>query len=44
LSLFADDEDMIINEMKCLNITDMTPLSALNLLSKWRDKLGKGKS
>ncbi|MDO8786362.1 MAG: DNA mismatch repair protein MutS [Syntrophales bacterium] len=43
LSLFLDDEELIINELKYLNIMDMTPLSALNLLSKWRDKLGKGK-
>ena len=44
LSLFMDDEELIIGELKCLNITNMTPLSALNLLAKWKDKLGKGKS
>lgn len=41
LSLFLDDDELIINELKCLNITNMTPLSALNLLSKWQDKIGR---
>jgi len=43
LNLFMDDEELIIAELKCLNITNMTPLDTLNLVSKWKDKLGKGK-
>jgi len=41
LSLFMADEELIIGELKCLNITNMTPLSALNLLAEWKDKLRK---
>jgi DNA mismatch repair protein MutS len=43
LSLFMDDEELIIGELKGLNVMNVTPLEALNLLSKWKDKLGKGR-
>jgi len=39
LSLFMDDEDMIIHELKSLNVLKMTPLEALHKLSLWKDKL-----
>jgi DNA mismatch repair protein MutS len=39
LSLFMDGEDMIANELKLLDIPNMTPLEALQKLSSWKDKL-----
>ncbi|MDI6777163.1 MAG: DNA mismatch repair protein MutS [Syntrophales bacterium] len=39
--LFIADEDLIIAELKDLNVMNMTPLEALNLLGKWKDKLSK---
>lgn len=39
LSLFMDDKDMIIHELKSVNVLTMTPLEALQLLSIWKDKL-----
>ncbi|MFA4915840.1 MAG: DNA mismatch repair protein MutS [Syntrophales bacterium] len=43
LSLFMGDENMIIAELKGMNVMDMTPLEALNLLAKWRDRIDKGR-
>ncbi len=39
LSLFIDEDDIIINELKTLDILNMTPLEALQKLSTWKDKL-----
>lgn len=39
LSLFMDDKDVIINEMKALDILNMTPIEALQKLNAWKDKL-----
>ena len=39
LSLFIDEDDIIINELKTLDILNMTPLEALQKLSTWKEKL-----
>ena len=39
LSLFIDEDDVIINELKTLNVLNMTPLEALRMLSAWKEKL-----
>jgi len=39
LSLFMNEEDLIINELKTLDIQNMTPMEALQKLSAWKDKL-----
>ncbi|MEN6317999.1 MAG: DNA mismatch repair protein MutS [Syntrophaceae bacterium] len=39
LSLFMNDEDVVINELKALDIMNMTPLDALQKLGVWKDKL-----
>ncbi len=39
LSLFMDDKDVIIHELKSLDVVNMTPMEALRTLSLWKDKL-----
>jgi DNA mismatch repair protein MutS len=39
LNLFIDSEDEIIGELRAIDITSMTPLEALNILSSLKDKL-----
>ena len=39
LSLFAEREDLVINELKSLDISAMTPLDALNKLSDLQKKI-----
>ena len=39
LSLFMDDEDMIMRELTELDALNMTPLEALQKISAWKDKL-----
>ena len=39
LSLFMDEKDLIVNELKILDILNMTPMDALQKLSAWKDKL-----
>jgi DNA mismatch repair protein MutS len=39
LSLFMEGEEIIANELKSLDIPNMTPLEALQKLSSWKDKL-----
>jgi hypothetical protein len=34
-----DGEDVIAGELRLLDITNMTPLEALQKLSSWKDKL-----
>lgn len=41
LSLFVDDEDLVVHELKNLDITKMTPLDAINRISEWKSKLDK---
>jgi DNA mismatch repair protein MutS len=38
LSLFVDDNDVIIHELKSLDVLNMTPMEALRTLSLWKDK------
>jgi DNA mismatch repair protein MutS len=39
LSLFVDDNDVIIHELKSLDVLNMTPMEALRTLSLWKGKL-----
>ncbi len=39
LNLFIEREDEIISELTTIDISSMTPLSALNKLSDWKNKL-----
>ena len=39
LSLFIDEDEIIINELKALDVLNITPLEALQKLSTWKDKL-----
>jgi DNA mismatch repair protein MutS len=41
LSLFIDDENLIINEIRETDIPNLTPVEALNRLSRWQGKLKK---
>jgi hypothetical protein len=34
-----DEKDLIVNELKILDILNMTPMDALQKLSAWKDKL-----
>ena len=43
LSLFMDDEDAILNELKDLDVVNLTPVEALNQMSGWQERLKKGK-
>jgi DNA mismatch repair protein MutS len=39
LSLFMDDDQAVIRDIKSINILNVTPLEAMNLISKWKEKL-----
>jgi len=39
LSLFMTEEDIIINEINNIDIVNLTPVEALNYLSRWQDSL-----
>jgi len=39
LNLFAQSEDVILDELRQIDISSMTPLSALNKLSELKNKL-----
>jgi DNA mismatch repair protein MutS len=43
LSLFMDDEDAILTELRDLDIMNLTPVEALNQMSGWQERLKKGK-
>ena len=43
LNLFLDDEDHIINELKRVDVSNMTPLEAMNKINQWQTKLKGGK-
>ncbi|MGE5544436.1 MAG: DNA mismatch repair protein MutS [Bacillota bacterium] len=39
LSLFGDEEDLVIDEINSVDINRLTPLEALNLIHEWKQKL-----
>ncbi|MDO9528566.1 MAG: DNA mismatch repair protein MutS [Syntrophales bacterium] len=39
LSLFMDDEDHVLNELKGLDIVNMTPMEALHMINEWQTKM-----
>lgn len=41
MSLFVDEGDRVIQELKNLDIDSMTPLDALNMIGIWKDRLKK---
>jgi DNA mismatch repair protein MutS len=44
LSLFVDDKDAIIAELRDLDVTKTTPLEALQRINAWKNKLASGGS
>ena len=44
LNLFMDDADLIMNEIRETDIPNLTPVEALNCLSRWQEKLKKSGS
>ena len=41
LSLFADDRELLIQELKAMDIANLTPLEALVWLGGWKEKLDR---
>jgi len=41
LSLFADDRELLIQELKTMDISNLTPLEALVWLGGWKEKLDR---
>jgi DNA mismatch repair protein MutS len=39
LSLFADEKDTILNELRHINLMNMTPLEAMQRLGDWKERL-----
>jgi DNA mismatch repair protein MutS len=39
LSLFMEDDEIIINELQDLDLMNLTPLEAINRISIWKDRL-----
>jgi DNA mismatch repair protein MutS len=39
LSLFMNEEDVVINDLKALDVMNMTPLEALQKINVWKNKL-----
>ncbi|MCG6535049.1 MAG: hypothetical protein L7F78_10215 [Syntrophales bacterium LBB04] len=44
LSLFVESENAVIAELRDSEVMHMTPLEALQLINKWRNKLASGGS
>ena len=42
LSLFADTKETIVEELKSLDLMNLTPLEAMGRLGRWKDQLGQG--
>ncbi len=42
LSLFMDERDEFLRELKQLKVMDMTPMEALEWINKWKNKLASG--
>jgi len=41
LSLFADDRELLVQELKAMDIANLTPLEALVWLGGWKEKLNR---
>jgi len=41
LSLFADDESLVLSEIAGTDINALTPIEAMNLIAEWRERLKK---
>ncbi|MCL5807758.1 MAG: DNA mismatch repair protein MutS [Deltaproteobacteria bacterium] len=42
LSLFADQKEAIMEELKALDLLNLTPLDAIGRLGAWKERLGQG--
>ena len=42
LSLFMPEEDNVARELKEIDVLNLTPMEALQLIHGWKDRLGKG--
>ena len=41
LSLFADDESLVLGEIASTDINALTPIEAMNLIAEWKERLKK---
>lgn len=41
LSLFADDESLVLEEIDATDVNTLTPIEAMNLIAQWRERLKK---
>jgi len=41
LSLFADDESLVLGEIAGTDINALTPIEAMNLIAEWKERLKK---
>ena len=41
LSLFADDESLVLEEIDATDVNTLTPIEAMNLISQWKERLKK---
>jgi len=41
LSLFADDESLVLGEIAGTDINALTPIEAMNLIAEWKERLNK---
>ena len=41
LSLFADEESLVLDEIASTDVDALTPLEAMNRIAQWRERLKK---
>lgn len=41
LSLFADDESLVLEEIDATDVNTLTPIEAMNLISQWKERIKK---
>jgi len=41
LSLFADDESLVLEEIASTEVDTLTPIEAMNRIAEWRERLTK---
>jgi hypothetical protein len=42
LSLFTDQKEIIMEELRALDLLNLTPLEAMGRLGLWKERLGQG--
>ena len=41
LSLFADDESLVLEEIASTDVNTLTPIEAMNRIAEWRERVTK---